>query len=163
MTFLHDSILKLTLDYLAASERWPPFLPAQPLLAAPAFWSLCDTLEHSSRTAPILHSQSPTNFTFFLAVTAAASGVGGPRDSKFLGGSLSFTTIASKPGIWEFLKISTGWTDYPSRNCVKKDHVLLERENQLWVCEPLGVHSQQRSKLLPSTSQFQQLLSQGGD
>lgn len=52
--------------------------------------------------------------------------------------------------------------NYVSWNRVKKDHILLERDNQLWVREPVvGVYSQQRSKLLPSTPQFQQLLKLG--
>lgn len=51
---------------------------------------------------------------------------------------------------------------YVSWNRVKKDHVLPERDNQLWVHEPVvGVYSQQRSKLLPCTPQFQQLLKPG--
>lgn len=37
-----------------------------------------------------------------------------------------------------------------------------DRDNQLWVHEPVvGVYFQQRSKLLPSTPQFQQLLKPG--
>lgn len=70
------------------------YLPT-PYLVVPALWSFyVALLDDLSRIDLILHAQLPINFTFFLALTSAASAISDPCDNKFWGASLSFTTVS---------------------------------------------------------------------